>query len=157
MIGRSGSCRLYCWSLTNQIPACDDIILRPGWRQVLLYKCVQRLLNRLCVLHNWSKHSACTTSLNKNAIGRSILLGSKNLREGGDLIFQFKGDLLFWHFLIRWKMSRLGHFRCFLMALIQSRRMWAGSYRFFILYSKAHCRCQFTSCIRSEPKSETKP
>ena len=25
--------------LTNQIPACSDVILRPGWHQVLMYKC----------------------------------------------------------------------------------------------------------------------
>ena len=120
--------------LLVRISSLSKPLLRPGWRQVLLYKCVQRLLNRLRVLHNWSKHSARTTSLKENAIGRSILLGSKNLRKGGDLIFLFKGDLLFWRFLIRWKMSRLEHFRRFPMALIQSRRMWAGSYRFFILF-----------------------
>ena len=31
------------------------------------------------------------------------------------------GDLVFGHFLIQAKMRELGHFRCFLMALIQSK------------------------------------
>jgi hypothetical protein len=85
---------------------------------------VQRLINSLGVQqYNWSKHSACTTSLNENAVDRS-----KSVRKGSDLIFQFEWDLFFWHFLIRWDMSRLGHFHRFPMALIQSRRTWAGAF-----------------------------
>jgi hypothetical protein len=49
-----------------------------------------RPLNSLCVQHyNWSKHSACSTSIDENAVGGSILLGLKNARKGSDLIFQY--------------------------------------------------------------------
>jgi hypothetical protein len=44
-----------------------------------------------CPVHkyNWSKHSVCTTSLNKKAVAHSTLLGSKNVRKKGIPIFQF--------------------------------------------------------------------
>ena len=31
---------------------------------------------------NWAKQSACATSLDENAVSRTILLGSKNDRKG---------------------------------------------------------------------------
>jgi hypothetical protein len=40
--------------------------------------------------YNCSKQSVCSTSLDKNAAAHSILPGSKNIREEGALIFQFK-------------------------------------------------------------------
>ena len=39
---------------------------------------VQRLMN---------KHSACSTCPNEKAVGRSILLASKNVRIGGNTMF----------------------------------------------------------------------
>ena len=52
---------------------------------------VQRLLNSLHIQqYNWSKHSVCNTSLDKNAVGLSILLWLKNVRKGSDLIFKLR-------------------------------------------------------------------
>ena len=61
--------------LTNKIPGCGDITPRPGWRQVLLYKCTEAAEQLTCQ-HHGSKHSACTASVNENIVDGSILLGS---------------------------------------------------------------------------------
>ena len=46
-------------------------------------------LARMNLNYNWSKHNACSTKPNENAVGRSILLGLKNVRKGGGIIFEF--------------------------------------------------------------------
>ena len=39
-----------------------------------------------CAAQHWAEESVCT-SLNKNAVAQSVLLGSKNVKKRGALIF----------------------------------------------------------------------
>jgi hypothetical protein len=41
-----------------------------------------------CAAKHWAKQSVCT-SLDENDVTHSVLLGSKNVRKGGALIFKF--------------------------------------------------------------------
>ena len=49
------------------ITACADVIQRPGWHQVFCTS-VQKLINSLCVLHNWSKQCIVCAPLGVVAI-----------------------------------------------------------------------------------------
>jgi hypothetical protein len=51
------------------------------------------------------------SSLDENTVAGSIWPGSRNVRKEGAIIFPFQGDIIFWHFLIKAKMSDKGHFR----------------------------------------------
>jgi hypothetical protein len=55
-----------------------------------------------CAAKHWAEQNV--PSLDENAVTHSVLLGSKNVRKGGALIFQF---------LIRAILSGLEHFRHF--------------------------------------------
>jgi hypothetical protein len=96
---------------------------------------VHWLLNTLCVEHyNWSKNSACTTSLLPKTPWVAQL---KNLRKGSDLIFQFYGEFVFWHLLIWAKLSELGYFRRFPTNLIWCKLTWVGKVSHYQYWSHA--------------------
>ena len=61
-------------------------IVRLGWGQASA-----PLQRQVLFVYNWSEHSACSTSLDENAVGRSILLRSKTVNFKGTLF-----SVIFW-------------------------------------------------------------
>jgi hypothetical protein len=77
--------------------------------------------------YNCFKQSVCTPRLDKKTIAGSVWPRSKMLEKKVPLLLYFKVSL-FSKVCIRAKMSDLGHFRRFPMALIWYRRTWARCY-----------------------------
>ena len=108
----------------------------------------QKMLNSLYVQqYKWSKQSACTTSLHKNDTVRSILFGSKSVKKGSIINFQFDGTLFsktFWsevkalkrhpNLLHRWDNFSLRKRRIAQSQTVQNNRIpfwgWLGWLRF---------------------------
>ena len=78
--------------------------LRPYWGQAgsrFYSTCVQRLVYSLL-----GQATCVCTTLDENAVALSIVLRSKYDRKRGALIFQFEGNIGFWHFVIEAEWAR---------------------------------------------------